>query len=388
MRRKGMLGLAILAGAATVLAGAGPAAASHRNKNQDTTHAVFVQTNRAAANSVKVFQRANDGTLSSTPQLEFPSGGQGGAAVGAPGDSLASQGSLIFSNGLLFAVNAGSNTVSVFRVDGLQLTLLQQISSGGLFPVSIAVHDDLAFVVNGGGAGAVQGYRIENSTLHMIPGDNRPLGLNNSNPPAFLTSPGQVGISPNGQWVFVTMKGFVGTNAQNIINAFRIDHDGVLSANPVASPSVSGVPFGFTFQQSNRLIVAEAGVSEVTTYKRVGQGSLTPVGSAQNGQAALCWIQRVGAFYFVANTGSLTVSRYRIEPNGQPVLLAAVAASTGAAPIDMTESGGFLYVQSGRGGFVEVYAVGSDGSLTLRQTVSDGLPVFANGIGIEGIAAS
>jgi hypothetical protein len=347
---------------------------------------VFVQTNRAAGNTVKVFVRANDGTLSSAGP-EVPTGGMGGATVGAPGDSLASQGSLVFSDGLLFAVNAGSNTVSVLRVNGVHLTLLQQIPSGGLFPVSIAVHDDLAFVVNGGGAGAIQGYRIEHDRLHMISGDNRPLGLGNTNPPAFLTSPGQVGISPNGQWAFVTMKGFADANGNNIINAFRIDRNGVLSASPVASPSVSGVPFGFTFQQSNRLIVAEAGISEVTTYKRVGQGSLTPVGSAQNGQAALCWIQRVGEFYFTTNTGSLTVSRYRVQPNGQPVLLAAVAATTGAAPIDMTESDGFLYVESGRGGFVEVYAVSSNGSLTLLQTATDGLPEF-NGIGIEGIAAA
>lgn len=384
MQRPKLLVLAIVA---TGLAAAGPAAAGMNDKDANSTHAVFVQTNRASGNTVKVFERASDGTLSSAGP-EVPTGGLGGAAVGAPGDSLASQGSLVFSDGLLFAVNAGSNTVSVLRVNGVNVTPVQQISSGGLFPVSIAVRDDLAFVVNGGGAGAIQGYRIENGMLHMIPGDNRPLGLSNTNPPAFLTSPGQVGVSPNGQWAFVTMKGFVGTDGNNIINAFRIDHNGVLSDSPVASPSVSGVPFGFTFQQQNRLIVAEAGVSEVTTYKRVGQGTLTPVGSAQNGQAALCWIQRVGEFYFVTNTGSLTVSSYRVEPNGQPVLLAAVAATTAAAPIDMTESGGFLYVESGRGGSVEVYAVSSNGSLTLLQTVTDGLPVFANGIGIEGIAAS
>jgi hypothetical protein len=387
MRRRAMFGLAVLVGVATVLAGVGPATATPKDNNHDGAAAVFVQTNRPTGNTIKVFARANDGTLSSAGP-EVPTGGLGGAATGALGDSLASQGSLVFSDGLLFAVNAGSNTVSVLRVDGLQLTPLQQISSGGLFPVSIAVRDDLVFVINGGGAGAIQGYRLENSTLRVIPGDNRSLGLTNTNPPNFLKSPGQVGINPNGQWAFVTMKtGVVDANGNNIINAFRIDNNGVLSASPVASPSVSGNPFGFTFQQANRLIVAEAGVSQVTTYKRVGQGSLTPIGSAPNGQAALCWIHQVGGFYFTTNTGSLTVSRYRVQPNGQPVLLAAAAAMTQSNPIDMTDSGGFLYVESGQGGFVEVYAVGSNGSLTRIQTATDGLPVF-NGIGIEGIAAS
>lgn len=393
MRRKVTFGLAILAGVAAALAGAGPVAAGQNINGKYEAHAVFVQTNRPTGNTIKVFKQAKDGTLTSAGD-EVPTGGNGGAIVGAPGDSLASQGSLIYHDGLLFAVNAGTQqgpdehgTISVFRVDGVDLHLLQVIDSGGQFPVSVAVRDNLAFVINAGGAGAIQGYRIHNSRLHMIPGDNRPLGLSNSSPPEnFALTPGQVGISPNGQWVFVTMKGFpAGTNG--IINAFRIDHNGVLAANPVASPSVAGVPFGFTFQTTNRLIVAEAGVSAVTTYKRVGQGSLTPVGSAPNGQAALCWIQRVGQFYFVTNTGSLTISRYRVEPSGQPVLLDAEAAHTGAAPIDMTESRGFLYVESGRGGFVEVYAVSGNGVLDRIQTVTDGLPTFTT-IGIEGIAAS
>jgi hypothetical protein len=70
------------------------------------------------------------------------------------------------------------------------------------------------------------------------------------------------------------------------------------------------------------------------------------------------------------------------------VLIAAVAASVGPAGIDMTESGGFLYVQSGFGGFVKAYAVGSNASLTLVDTLTDGLPVFNGVIGMEGIAAS
>jgi 6-phosphogluconolactonase (cycloisomerase 2 family) len=192
-----------------------------------------------------------------------------------------------------------------------------------------------------------------------------------------------VGINPNGHWVFVAMKG-----ATTPLLTFRLDNNGVLSASPVVSRSVAGVPFSFDFQRPNRLIVAEAGVSAVTSYKRVGQGSLTSIASTPNGQAALCWIQRVGRFHFVSNTGSGTVSSYRIEPNGQPVLIAAIAAEVGAAPIDMTESGGFLYVQSGIGGFVKAYAVGSDASLTLVDTVTDGLPVFNGVIGMEGIAAS
>jgi 6-phosphogluconolactonase (cycloisomerase 2 family) len=133
-------------------------------------------------------------------------------------------------------------------------------------------------------------------------------------------------------------------------------------------------------------------VSALTTYQRVGQGSLTPVGSAPNGQIAQCWILQVGEFYFGVNTGSNTVSSYRVEPNGQPVLLAPVAGTTDAAPIDPTESGDFLYVQSSSGGFIAVFQVNSDGTLTFVTNVSDGLPIFdpnaQEPTGMEGIAAS
>ncbi len=53
----------------------------------------------------------------------------------------------------------------------------------------------------------------------------------------------------------------------------------------------------------------------------------------------------------------------------------------------MTTSGGFLYVQNAAAGNVQGYQVNDDGSLTLVTTAT-GLPQFANGIGMEGIAAS
>ena len=60
---------------------------------------------------------------------------------------------------LLYAVNAGSNTVSVFSAHGDDLSLRQVVGSGGVFPVSVAVHGNLMFYVlnalNGGGVRAL-----------------------------------------------------------------------------------------------------------------------------------------------------------------------------------------------------------------------------------------
>ena len=103
--------------------------------NQRPRHAVFVQTNAAAGNEVVAYEQQEDGTL--TSPHSYSTGGNGGALSGAVVDRLASQGSLTFDpqHALLFAVNAGSNTVSVFAVDGSHLSLREIVPSGGEFPV-------------------------------------------------------------------------------------------------------------------------------------------------------------------------------------------------------------------------------------------------------------
>ncbi len=59
--------------------------------------------------------------------------------------------------------------MSVFGVNGDTLHLNQVLSSGGSFPVSIAVSGSLAYVLNAGLTGNVHGYRITNGELVPIP---------------------------------------------------------------------------------------------------------------------------------------------------------------------------------------------------------------------------
>src|SRR5579875_501051 len=77
--------------------------------------AVFLMTNDATTNEVIAYERTSNGQLFVGDR--FQTGGRGS---GGTGDPLQSQGSLTLSqNGsLLFAANAGSGTVSVFRVRG------------------------------------------------------------------------------------------------------------------------------------------------------------------------------------------------------------------------------------------------------------------------------
>jgi hypothetical protein len=155
-------------------------------------HAVFVQTNDPSANAIRVYDRASNGKLSFA--ASYATGGLGGSTIGAPTDALSSQGSLTFdaADGLLFAVNVGSDTVTVFAVSGDQLRRTQVVASGGDFPVSVTAEHGLVYVLNGGGDGSVSGYRVNGDQLVPISGSIRSLGLNNTTPPNFLSSPGQV----------------------------------------------------------------------------------------------------------------------------------------------------------------------------------------------------
>ena len=365
---------ALLATAALGLVGSQTAFA---DPGHGSGNVVFVQSNQPGGNQILVFHRAGDGQLA--PAGTYATGGLGGAALpGTQSDHLASQGSLVFSrrHRLLIAVNAGSDTVSTFRVQGDRLELESVVSSGGQFPASVGVHGDIAYVLNSGGTGIVQGFRVGPDGLTPIAGSARSLGLANTVPPNFLMSPGQVGFTPDGRQLLVTTKA-----STSSIDVFQVGNDGRLSATPVVNPSATPVPFAFTFGPGGQLVSGEAATSSVTTYRIDPGGTLADPKSATDGQAALCWIQRVHGFYFVSNTASNDLSSFTVNPSGQPSLLTAVAATTNAGPIDLAASGGFLYAETGLAGTVDEFSVAGNGSLIPLGSVT-GLPS-----GIEGIAA-
>jgi 6-phosphogluconolactonase (cycloisomerase 2 family) len=343
-------------------------------------HAVFVQTDNPTGNQVIVLAEHSDGRLSERQVVS--TGGLGAQATGSAVDHLASQGSLVYDGAhrLLFAVNAGSGTLSVLTADGRDIALQQVLSTGGEFPDSVAVYGNLVYVLNAGGTGSVTGYRIFGDHLFPLPGSPASLGLNNTNPPNFLQSPGEIGFSPDGTELLVTTKA-----STSSIDVFSVGSGGQLSANPTVTADGSNVPFSFSFSPQNQLVVAEAGPSAVHTFSLGAGGTLTSLStSLGDGQAALCWIASADGFYYVANAGSNDLSAYAVAANGTPSLIGptGVVATTDAGPIDLTASadGKFLYSEDGGAGAVDEFQVNSDGSLSPLGSVA-GL-----GAGIEGIA--
>jgi hypothetical protein len=353
---------------------------------------LFVQTNNTTANSIMVYQRAWNGTL--TLAGTYSTGGMGGVASGATADPLASQGSLAGADHgrVLLAVNAGSNTVSLFRVRGDRLWLKQVIAAGGTFPVSIAVHRNLVYVLNAGvtpvttpGASSVQGFWLRGDHLWPIRGSSRAVGPTITTQPFYLASPGMVGFSPDGARLVVATK-FSGS----LIDVFRVGHWGMLSATPMANPTAptaAHVPFAFVFDPWGRLVVVQVGDSGISSYAFKPDNSLAFIGAANDTKdavAASCWISRAGHYCFVSNAGSANISIYRLHYSGMPSLVGAMPTTAAAGTTDSvtTRDGHFLYVECGGAGVVLAYRIHGDGGLSLIQTVT-GLPVPFEGIALN-----
>lgn len=163
-------------------------------------------------------------------------------------------------------------------------------------------------MLNAGEQGSVAGFRLESDEVDPPAYSRRSPGLANTNPPNFLTSPGQVGFTPDGLNLVITTKA-----SGSMIDLFSVEPDGTLSVHPAANASPTPVPFAFAFTPSRRLAVGEAATSTLSTYVVQSDGTLNGSKSLSDGQMALCWVQRAGGFYYVANTASNTISAFRID---------------------------------------------------------------------------
>lgn len=332
---------------------------------------VFVLTNQASGNSVMVFARASDGSLSFSGSFDT-----GGLGMGSGPDPLGSQGSLVLTNRdhLLIGVNPGSNDISVFAVNGHQLQLLDREPSEGQMPVSVAVHEGLLYVLNAGGTPNIQGFFILPNSGHLshVPGSGRLLAGGSA------AAPAEVAFSPEGDVLMVTEKG------TNKIDTWTVNDHG-FAQNGRSFDSSGGVPFGFSFAH-DFAIVSEAGPSALSSYQVAHSGQLqVATGSLGDTQRANCWVVVTNdrRFTFTTNTGSGSISSYAISPLGQLTLLAAVAATTGpgSAPIDMALSNNsrFLYVRDGLTGMVHGFSVSGNGGLGLISSIG-GIPAGAQGL--------
>ena len=362
--------------AAALLVAVPTAASAHEPGHPEPGSAglVFVQTAEAAGNTVVEYRRTESGGLSRL--AAYPTGGAGGTLNGAVADQLASQGSLTYdpASRLLYAVNSGSDTVTVFALQGDRLVRRDVVPSGGSFPVSVAVHGGLVYVLNARGGGSLQGFVEAGGRLVAVPWWHRDLGFDPAATPEFVSTPAEVAFTPDGRRLVVSTKA-----DGNSVLVYQVGWFGP-SATPVVSTDVGAVPFGFVFDRAGDLVLTEAGAGTVSTYRILPGGTLRHLDSAVTGGQAVCWVTGANGTFYVSNTGSGTLSSYTEGPGGE--LTKRGDVTTGAGPVDSAVSadGRYLYVETGVAAGVDVFRIGPRGALT--RTASVPVAGLAGGQGI------
>jgi 6-phosphogluconolactonase len=342
--------------------------------------AVFVMTNSVTKNEVIAYLRAADGTL--REEGRFATGGRGS---GGNNDPLESQGSLTLSqdHSLLFAVNAGSGTVSVFKVHHLSLLLVDKVTSGGSEPNAVAQHGNVVYVLNVGGSSNVVGFRLQDDKLKQIANSTRFLSTNNSGAGGFA-------FSPDGRFLVVVER------LTNNIDVFTLQSDNTLSPI-VVNPSVGPGAFSVAFAPNGAALVSETGPSSlsngsaISSYAIAGNGTLAPItASLPTLGAANCWnvVTPDGKFVYASNAGTSNISGFAIASTGTLTALPGTTVGTNPAgstnlDIAVTADGKFVYTLNSVAGSVGIFAVQKDGTL-LNVGFAGGVSPLS---GFNGIAA-
>ncbi len=321
---------------------------------------VYTLSNQAAANSVIIFSRSADGSLSYAGSV--PTGGTG------TGAGLGTQGAIVLSedHSVMVAVNAGSNSISSITGSGTDLHVVSTVSSGGTRPGSVTIHGDLVYVLNIGGTGNISGFRLQDDgSLVAIANSTRPLS-------SMASGPAQVSFVADGTVLAITEK------ATNKIITYKLNAAGlptVMHSITAAHPT----PFGFAAGNEGYIYVSEAAggaanASAVSSYQVSNDGSIRFIdGPNMAGQSAACWvvINNNNKYLYATNTASNNVTSFSTGSNGAVSVLGAIAAVTGNSPTDaaLSNNSKFLYVLNSQAVSLSVFAVENDGSLTSGESV-------------------
>jgi 6-phosphogluconolactonase (cycloisomerase 2 family) len=389
---------------------------------QDYAGAVYVGTD-AQQNGLVAYGRKADGTLAYIG--EFLSSGAGGRLnTGGPIDPLISAHSLLnVDNRFVLQVNAGSNTVSSFRVNkDFSLTLVSVVPSGGFGPDSIAERDGVVYVANVDSDGVYTGpqdqvgdidaFELNRETGHLqeIPASKRQL----------LGRPSDLAVAPTGRSLVVSIynagsSAISDSAAAAELESFDIVQPGFLTRFPVSTitstqrnndqdrnlPGAIGIAIRevrghevVVVTESREFLANGQSASlnqfqtgSVSTFDLSDFSFLRPISldvptSSQittgptNTSTSSCWISfdKDGRTFWVVSASSSIISSFRFNEDGSveeidsrastgvpvnPDAANPAAGATGFVDVAETGDSDFLYDLESGAGKVDVYRIDS-----------------------------
>ena len=281
----------------------------------------------------------------------------------------------------LLAINAGSNEVTVFARERARLELVDKVASGGIRPVSIAMHGDLVYVLHAG-SDNLAGFTLDyHGRLTPLAGSIRALSGTG-------TGPAQAQFSADGDQLVVTEK------ATSRVLIYPVGDDGLLGT-PVVMPSPAPTPFGFAVGKRDQFFVSEAvggqaGKSSLSSWhlNEDGSASLVTTSASAPGQTAACWVvvSRNGRYAYISNTGSGTLTGFSIDRSGALALLdpsgisGNVGAGSGPTDLALSHDGRVLFSLNPGNGSLIAFRVATNGKLTPVVGAAGRIPGSATGL--------
>jgi hypothetical protein len=320
---------------------------------------VVTMTNDPNSNEIKVYD-ADSHVLLQTLSTH----GRGGVGDNARGIRQ-------HDGRLVAVVNNGSNSVALFRRDGNALRFASIVSTTSA-PVSVDFGGDHLYVA---GATTVDSFVMRQNSVEGLDGTTDLALAGGGVPPAGSTA--QIGVVDE-QQLLVTLKADPDPGTVDIIT---LDRGRITASAPtaVSAPDGSLTPFGFATYGDGTALITLAHSNQVGLFR---DGSFASVVAA--GQAASCWMTRVGKYVFVANTGSRSISR--LVGTGSNIFvdsqIAAEVATGGPADID-AGAGVLGVVDHGAGeSHLSLFTYDRFGELAPHgTTIAIGVP-DANGVAI------
>jgi hypothetical protein len=324
---------------------------------------VYVESNLKApnANSIYAFRRDPQGNLHQLPGSPFLTGGAGVQDSSLKLGPYDSDQNIVTNadQSLLLAVNSGSDTIAVFRInaDGtLKAVPGSPFPSGGTNPVSLGVVGEYLVVVNKNGDFARVSNQLPNYTVFRIGSDGGLSPIENSTIQVALgSSPTQALIIPGTNLVFGA--DFLGGLLQHL----QLRDDGVLSQRPPMglpasefTPDTPRLPLGLWFHPHLPLLyVGFVTENRLGVYWYNQRGRLQFIRTVPNSGQAICWLRtnKSGTRLYSSDTGTNSISVYDLSLPDEPreVQNLVLSGPGNALQFSLSADEKYLYAISSRG---------------------------------------
>ncbi|KFY40028.1 hypothetical protein V494_03694 [Pseudogymnoascus sp. VKM F-4513 (FW-928)] len=331
--------------------------------------AIYFLTNNAK-NAVVALPVECDGTLSLGSVTE--TGGKGANSIDmntnlpAGPDALSSQSALTVSGQYLFAVNAGSNSLTMFLISNKNPTKLTPLghsaSIPGDFPVTVAASakNNLVCV---GTTGEKSGVSCTSFSSHGLGKMDalRPFGLGQTTPPVGpFNTVSQVLFSSDESVLFTAVKGNPPANNTGFISAFPVNAaspcGGAISSLSTtetrSSPAGTAVLFGsVAIPGSNSLFVTDASFgAAVLAVDSSNKASTTGKGVIAD-QSATCWAT-ISELTGNAYVTDIAVNHLVEMSTKDASIISSTDLSANGGPglTDLVSGGNFVYALSAGNG--------------------------------------